>query len=189
MKQQDKKLNAKGEVLEKRSTPQKIAKFVRIGLYGLAIVAVIAFMVKTEFWIFGVAVLGLAYMLPRLRKRNSRLFEAEQSARLRQIAFGAQVAGTLALAWPTRLWVVAIISIALLALGHRTAYRMRNKPPKWLRVVTFVGLHLVFGWMFVGLVRWTTLSTGAGRDVSDGGGELRTVSTAEFVFWHGNRPD
>lgn len=117
----------------------------------MAIIAVIAFIVKTQFWIFGVAVLGLAYMLPRLRKRNSRLFEPEQSARLRQIAFGAQAAGILALAWPTRLWVVAIISIVILALGHRTAYRMRNKPPKWLRFVTFVGLHLVFGWMFVGL--------------------------------------
>ena len=155
----DKKLNstsqshkeAKGRALEFRLLPQKIAKSVRFGLYGLAIIAVIAFMVKTEFWIFGVAVLGLAYMLPRLRKRNSRLFEAEQSARLRQIAFGAQAVSMIALAWPTRLWVVAIISIAVLALGHRTAYKVRNKPPKWLRFVTFVGLHVVFAWMFVGL--------------------------------------
>ncbi len=129
----------------------KLARVIRIGVWAVAIIAVIAFMVKTEFWIFGVAVLGLAYMLPRLRKRNSRLFEAEQSARLRQIAFGAQAASILALAWPTRLWVVAIISIALLAFGHRTAYQMRNKRPKWLRFATFVGLHLVFGWMFVGL--------------------------------------
>ncbi|MBI1276735.1 MAG: DUF3488 domain-containing protein [Anaerolineaceae bacterium] len=117
----------------------------------MAIIAVIAFMVKTEFWIFGVAVLGLAYMLPRLRKRSGRLFEAEQSARLREFTFAAQAAGILALAWPTRLWVVAIISIVILAIGHRTAFQMRNKRPKWLRIVTFVGLHLVFGWMFVGL--------------------------------------
>ncbi len=151
MNQQNEKLNAKGDGLKARIPVQKIAKFVRIGLYGLAIIAVIAFMVKTQFWIFGVAVLGLAYLLPRLRKRNGRLFEAEQSARLRQLAFGAQAASILALAWPTRLWVVAIISIAILALGHRTAYRMRDKRPKWLRFITFVGLHAVFGWMFLGL--------------------------------------
>ncbi|MBA3871401.1 MAG: DUF3488 domain-containing protein [Anaerolineae bacterium] len=129
----------------------KLSRIIRIGLWAIAIVAVIAFMVKTEFWIFGVAVLGLAYMLPRLRKRNSRLFEPEQSARLRQIAFGAQATTILALAWPTHLWVVAIISIGILAIGHRTAYRMRNKPPKWLRFMTFVGLHAAFAWMFVGL--------------------------------------
>ncbi len=123
----------------------------RLGAWTLAIIAVIAFMVKTQFWIFGVAVLGLAYLVPRLRKRNSRLFEAESSPRLRQIAFGAQAASILALAWPTKLWVVAIISIIVLAFGHRTAYRMRDKRPKWLRLVTFIGLHVVFAWMFVGL--------------------------------------
>lgn len=143
--------DAKREGSKNPISSQKVVKFVRLGLYGLGIIAVIAFMVKTQFWIFGVAVLGLAYLLPRLRKRNSRLFEAEQSARLRQIAFGAQAVSILALAWPTRLWIVAIISIAILAFGHRTAYRMRDKRPKQLRLVIFVGLHLVFGWMFVGL--------------------------------------
>ena len=92
--------DAKDGVLKSRLIPQKITKFVRIGLYGLVILAIIAFMVKTQFWIFGVAVLGLAYLLPRLRKRNNRLFEPEQSARLRQITFGAQAASILALAWP-----------------------------------------------------------------------------------------
>ena len=143
--------DAKESILKNTFGSKKITRYIRLGLYGLAIIAVIAFMVKTQFWIFGVAVLGLVYLLPRLRKRNSRLLEPEPSARLRQIAFGAQAASILALAWPTRLWVVAIISIAILAFGHRTAYRMRNKPPKWLRFVTFIGLHAVFGWMFVGL--------------------------------------
>ncbi len=159
MNEQDEKLNARSQrskgakknILINSSASQKIARYARIGFYGLAIIAVIAFMVKTQFWIFGVAVLGLAYMLPRLRKRNGRLFEPEQSARLRQLAFGAQATAILALAWPTRLWVVAIISIAILALGHRTAYRLRDTKPKWLRFVTFIGLHAVFGWMFLGL--------------------------------------
>ncbi|MCA0458614.1 MAG: transglutaminaseTgpA domain-containing protein [Chloroflexi bacterium] len=123
----------------------------RYGIWAVAILAVIAFMVKTDFWIFGVAVLGLAYLLPRLRNREGRLFEPEHSARLRQLAFGAQVVSILALAWPTRLWVVALISIAILAFGHRTAYRMREKRSKWVRVLTFIGLHAVFGWMFVGM--------------------------------------
>lgn len=129
----------------------RFPRIIRIGIWAIAIIGVIAFMVKTQFWIFGVAVLGLAYLLPRLRKRDNRLFEVEHSIRLRQIAFGAQAVSMLALAWPTRLWAVAVISILVLAFGHRTAYQMRDKRPKWLRLVTFIGLHVVFVWMFVGL--------------------------------------
>lgn len=129
----------------------QVKRIVRLGAWAVAILAVIAFMIRTEFWIFGVAVLGLAYLVPRLRNRKGRLFEPEHSARLRQIAFGAQAVSILALAWPTRLWVVAIISISILALGHRTAYRTREKRSKWVRFVTFIGLHAVFGWMFIGM--------------------------------------
>ncbi len=116
---------------------------------ALIAIGTIAVMLKTDFWILGIAVIGLAFMLPRLRKKQ--LTQIEHSVKLRQIAFAAQVTGILALAYPTRIWFVAIIAIAILALGHRTAYRVRNHPPAWLRIVTFVGLHLVFGWMFIGL--------------------------------------
>jgi protein-glutamine gamma-glutamyltransferase len=121
----------------------------RYGLYALIAIGTIALMVKTDFWIFGIAVIGLAFMLPRPRKKE--LTAIEHSVQLRRIAFAAQAVGILALAYPTRLWFVALVSLLILALGHRTAHKVRNHPPRWLRLATFIGLHLVFGWMFVGL--------------------------------------
>ncbi len=129
----------------------RLIRTVRIGAWAIAILGVIAFMVKTEFWIFGIAVMGLVYIIPRFRKRSGRLFEAEHSPQLRKLAFAAQAVSILALVWPTRLWIVGLISIVVLAVGHRTAYLKRDKPPKWLRALIFVGLHAAFGWMFVGM--------------------------------------
>lgn len=127
----------------------KIFRLLRYALYALVALGTLALMVKTEFWVFGIAVIGLAFLLPRLR--NKQLTAVEDSPALRRIAFAAQIVGILALAFPTRIWFVALISIAILAVGHRTAYRVRHAPPRWLRFVTFVGLHLVFAWMLVGL--------------------------------------
>lgn len=134
-----------------RSIYKRFVWLLKLMLYGAATIGVIVFMIRTELWIFGVAMIGLLYVIARLRKRDKRLFEAEGSVRLRQIAFAAQTVSIIALAWPTRLWVVAVISIGVLAWGHRTAYRFHQKPPRWLRVGTFIGLHVAFGWMFVGM--------------------------------------
>jgi protein-glutamine gamma-glutamyltransferase len=137
---------------DKKDTEKKnstIGRIVRYSLYALLTLGTIALMVKTEFWIFGIAVIGLAFMLPRLRKKG--LIEIEHSVSLRRIAFAAQAVGILALAYPTHIWFVALIALVIMALGHYTAYRVRNHPPVWLRLLTFIGLHLVFGWMLIGL--------------------------------------
>ncbi|MBL8116776.1 MAG: DUF3488 domain-containing protein, partial [Anaerolineae bacterium] len=141
----------KTQPVNPRSIYKRFVWLVKLMLYGAATIGVVVFMIRTELWIFGVAMIGLLYVIARLRKRDKRLFEAEGSVRLRQIAFAAQTVSIIALAWPTRLWVVAVISIGVLAWGHRTAYRFHQKPPRWLRVGTFIGLHVAFGWMFVGM--------------------------------------
>lgn len=75
--------------------------------------------------------------------------EPEDSIPLRAITFAGQVVGILGLAQPTGLWVVAIIAIVVLGFGHRYAYLQRAKPNKLVQVLSFVGLHLVFCYMFV----------------------------------------
>ena len=77
--------------------------------------------------------------------------EPERSARLRLIAFAAQVTGITALAYVTGLWIVWIVALVMLAVGHHAAYRYAEKPPLALHVGAIVLLHLVFAWMFVGL--------------------------------------
>lgn len=130
----------------------KIARrLVTWGIYAVVALFTLRVMIRTQFWVFGVAVAALLFLLPRLRRRYQRDSEPEHSARLRQIAFAAQAVSILALTMVTRLWGVALVALLILALGHYTAYRVRNKPPIWLRIGTFLLLHLVFGWMLIGL--------------------------------------
>ncbi len=75
--------------------------------------------------------------------------DPEDSIPLRAITFAGQVVGILGLAQPTGLWVVAIIAIVVLAFGHRYAYRQRAKPNRLVQMLAFMGLHLVFCYMFV----------------------------------------
>jgi protein-glutamine gamma-glutamyltransferase len=128
-----------------------LRKFGRLALYAIGTLLLIAFMLRTQLWILGIAVLGLLFMFQRLKKRDKRLFEPESSVRLRQLTFAVQSVAVLALAWPTQLWVLAFIAIGILGVGHVAAYRVRLKPPRWLRLMTFVALHLVFGWMLIGM--------------------------------------
>src|SRR5689334_3652498 len=110
----------------------QLSRLPRYALYAFAGLVTLAVMVKTNFWIFGIAVIGLAFLWPRLRKRQ--LGQVEHSVKLRQITFAAQAVGILALAYPTRLWFVGLIALLILATGHTTAYKVRNAPPKLLRI-------------------------------------------------------
>src|SRR5262245_5567415 len=113
--------------------------------------AVLILFSALQLWLVGALMVFTVYALVQLR-RHPTLRKPEGSVRLRQIAFAAQTVGILALAYTTvQIWWLAILSIALLAMGHYTAYRVRNKPPALLRLVTGVLLHLAFVWMFLGL--------------------------------------
>src|SRR5258706_6755092 len=68
--------------------------------------------------------------------------EPEHSKTLRALTFAAQVAGILALAQPTQLWLPAIIAIVGLAFGHRHAYLHRVKPNRVVWLLSFLVLHL-----------------------------------------------
>ncbi len=134
------------------SHPARWGKPLRYLAYAFAGLMTLLVVIRTEFWIAGVALIGLIFVYERWLERDKRkVSEPEGSERLRQIAFAAQVVSIVALTVPTFIWPVAIVSIAILALGHVTAHRVRNAPPRWLRGVTFVLLHLVFVWMFIGL--------------------------------------
>jgi transglutaminase-like putative cysteine protease len=128
-----------------------LRKFARIGLYALGVLLLIIFMLRTQVWILGIAVLGLVFLFQRLKQGDKRLFEPESSVRLRQLTFAAQTVALLTLAWPTQLWFVALLSVVVLGVGHVMAYRVRLKPARWLRLMTFVTLHLVFGWMLIAM--------------------------------------
>ncbi len=127
----------------------QLGRLARYSLYGFAALVTLAVMLKTSFWVFGIAVIGLAFLWSRLR--NKQLGQVEHSVKLRQITFAVQAVGIFALAYPTRLWFVGLISILILAAGHYTAYKVRNAPPKLLRIGIFIGFHLVFVWLIVGL--------------------------------------
>ncbi len=125
-----------------------ISNGVRLAIIlGALVVSIGAMLIK--FWILPAAVLPCLVLLLRKRKKGSS--PVEHSVRLRQYAFGAQTVGMLALAYTTQLWGVALIALPVLAAGHHTAYRVREKRPALLRVATFIALHLVFLWMFYGL--------------------------------------
>ena len=106
----------------------------------------------------GIIVVGIFFafipsLLPLLRRLASNRVrkDPEHSARLRALTFAGQVVGVLSLAQPTQLWIVAALAILVLAFGHRHAYQHRTKPNRITRIIIFVALHLVFGWMFVGI--------------------------------------
>ncbi|MBZ0286319.1 MAG: DUF3488 domain-containing protein, partial [Anaerolineae bacterium] len=103
-----------------------------------------------KIWVAGALALFSVFMA-RLMNPKNKIRTTEGSIRLRQITFAVQSVSIIAAAYTTNLWVVAIVSVAILALGHRLAYQYREKPYLPVRIVAFVGLHLAFGWMFFGL--------------------------------------
>lgn len=113
--------------------------------------ATIALFAKLQVWLLGGLIVFAVYTLRQL-KQHPGLRKPESSARLRQITFAAQVVCIVALAYSAeQIWIVAFISILILAAGHYTAYRVRMKPPLLMRIATGVFLHLAFVWMFYGL--------------------------------------
>ena len=95
------------------------------------------------------------WYIPRLQGKlaQSKRFrhEPEESIRIRALTFAAQVVGAISLAYVTQLWFVALMTILLLVFGHRHSYLVRGKPQRFIRVATFMGLHLAFVWMCAGL--------------------------------------
>ena len=84
-------------------------------------------------------------MINRLIKRSKR--PPEESTQLRKLAFGAQAAGLLALAYSGGLWLDALLALSILAGGSYYAYRWRAKQFVWVRLAVFVALHLAAGYM------------------------------------------
>src|SRR5689334_17993756 len=125
------------------------ARMLQFALYGMAVVIIIGGVVF-KIWVAGAFALFSVFMARRMNP-NKAARTTEGSIRLRQITFAVQTVSVLAAAYTTGLWAVAIISIAILALGHRLAYEYRDKPYLAVRIAAFVGLHLVFAWMFFGL--------------------------------------
>jgi hypothetical protein len=124
-------------------------RLLQIMLYAMAVIIIIAGIVF-KIWAAGALALFSVFMARRLNP-NKASRQPEHSIRLRQLTFVVQTVAILATAYTTGLWVVAVISIAILGLGHRLAYQYRNKPYLLVRIGAFVGLHLVFVWMFFGL--------------------------------------
>src|SRR5687768_6819102 len=98
----------------------------RIVLYGVALLLAGAALYLEMWVLFAFSLLSL--FLARQLSKGKAINAPEHSMRLRQITFVAQCSGLLALACTTRLWAVAVVAIALLAVGHACAYRFRNKP-------------------------------------------------------------
>src|SRR5215813_10251493 len=122
-------------------------------IYLVGAIGLMAVFARLQFWLVGGLIVILVYALVQLR-RHPGLRKPEQSLRLRQIAFLAQALCIFALAYSAeQIWPVAIISILILAAGHYAAYRFRNKPPRAMRIVTAVVLHLAFVWMFFAITR------------------------------------
>jgi transglutaminase-like putative cysteine protease len=125
------------------------ARLVFLMMTGVALfLAVVG--VALQLWVL-CAFAILAFILGRQFGGRKRLRLPEDSLRLRQIAFAAQVTGATALAYTTQMWLVLLLTIPILALGHVAAYRFRAKPSLMMRAGAFVALHLVFGWMLFGL--------------------------------------
>ncbi len=118
-------------------------------LYGLALLLVV-WGIDTQVWVMGAFALLSIFLARQIGKKKAAR-RPEHSIPLRRIAFAAQTAGILAAAYTTGIWAVAFFAIAILAIGHRTAYRVRDKPPFAMRLGAFAALHLVFVWMFYGL--------------------------------------
>ena len=78
--------------------------------------------------------------------------QRETSIRLRAITLAAQASAMIGVAAATQLWLVAAISIVILAFGHVNAYRAaRTQPNPLLRLAAFAALHLALLWMLIGL--------------------------------------
>jgi protein-glutamine gamma-glutamyltransferase len=118
-------------------------------LYGMAAIILIGGVVF-KIWVAGALALFSVFMARRLNANKSSR-QPENSIRLRQITFAVQTVSILAVAYTTGIWLVAIISIAILGFGHRLAYQYRDKPSLVVRIGAFVGLHLAFAWMLFGL--------------------------------------
>jgi transglutaminase-like putative cysteine protease len=115
--------------------------------YGLTSTALVPIAIVT---IAGVFFIFLPTLAVRI-KTYIRQQQPEPSARLRALTFAAQVTGALALAYSTQLWAVAFLAVVILGLGHVYSYRWRLKPNRWVRLATFVALHLTFALLVVGI--------------------------------------
>ena len=91
-------------------------------------------------------------MLSRLRKKL--LKEPEYSLVLRYVILAAMLVPLLALARVhSRLWPHVILAGIGIAWGHWYSYHNLERQRQLVRAIMFVGIHLAFLWMFVGLVR------------------------------------
>ncbi len=93
----------------------------------------------------------LSFMGSRIFGHRTTVNKPERSSRLRVLTLAAQIVSVIALALVTNLWVVSLISLVLLTVGHYVSYRYVERPPRSLRLGAFLGLHLVFLWMLYGL--------------------------------------
>lgn len=132
---------------------------------GLLFITAALFFITSGFqgrpvvWGTRVALIALAFaFFPTLLDKGRTALAArvrrdpEESIPLRALTFAAQCIGILTLAQPTQLWLPALISIVVLAFGHRHAYQHRAKPDKRVRVIIFITLHFVFCYLFVLLI-------------------------------------
>lgn len=122
---------------------------IRLMLVGMAVI-LFAGAVAYELWVLGAFAI-LALLMVRQFGQKKAVHEPEASTYLRVLTFAAQATGMVALAIVTGIWAVFVIALLVLVMGHITAYRFRETRPLLLRVGTFVGLHLVFVWMFYGM--------------------------------------
>src|SRR5690242_5796442 len=101
-------------------------RLLQIALYAMAVILVIGG-IALKIWIAGAFALFSVFMARRMNP-NKQSRTAEGSVRLRQITFAVQMTSILAAAYTTNIWFVAIVSIVILAVGHRLAYQYRTKP-------------------------------------------------------------
>ena len=122
-------------------------------IYFAGAVGLILVFARLQLWLVGGLIVLAMYTLIQLR-RHPGLRKPEGSVRLRQLTFLAQALSIIAAAYATeQIWFTAILSILILAAGHYTAYRVRNKPPVLMRIAAVIALHLAFVWMFYALSR------------------------------------
>jgi transglutaminase-like putative cysteine protease len=152
-------------MLTRKAAPRSTLIEKAIGLLSYGMLLFCAGVLVWGTWMYGfkllpVVVLGGAGTLfacvPRLAARIKRVMRRqrpESSIWLRCFALAGQVVGVLSLAYATRLWAAAALSMIALSLGHLYSYRHRDKPKRWVRVLVFVVFHLTFAWAFLGLAQ------------------------------------
>ncbi|HLY29205.1 MAG TPA: transglutaminaseTgpA domain-containing protein, partial [Aggregatilineales bacterium] len=133
-------------------TPEKArAGRARALLFPIFAVATLTLCSAIQLWLVGALVVFIVYALVQMR-RATALRQPEDSVPLRVIAFAGQALCIVALAATVgQVWGIAIISLGLLSAGHAIAYRVRLKPPRLLRVLTAIALHLALAYMLFGL--------------------------------------